>query len=365
MKHFTCEAFRRLEPDIRHDFLAAINEASEDIDANLTQIHESAAAAPLIDSLFRHVHSIKSNCRMVFLDPLADMLHRLEDSLSAARGNDHFSTVHAECVLHTIEKCRTMIGELSDQGWTDGDTLERMEDALHRIALAENQTARDQACRAMLDAAGPAADTFTRPHGCLQPPEDLVLMQTLARRLDRLHFFREGRTQQQIVLCKRLNEASGFGVDALQLEAAVLMHDIGMAFVPPPLLSKETSLSQIERAQLRAHVEVGAQLLARMGWAEAASIAMQHHERVDGSGYPAGLSGDAIHPGAQMIAVVDSFYAMTNLRPDRSYKKGLFSAVTEINANANTQFSWAVVEAFNRVIRSHYLRPNSHEQQNG
>jgi len=82
----------------------------------------------------------------------------------------------------------------------------------------------------------------------------------------------------------------------------------------------------------------------------------QHHEKYDGSGYPGGLHGADIHPGAMIIALADTFYAVTHARADRSYKKSLFSAVSLINGQSGEQFDPGFVEHFNATIRRLYVQ---------
>jgi HD-GYP domain-containing protein (c-di-GMP phosphodiesterase class II) len=106
-------------------------------------------------------------------------------------------------------------------------------------------------------------------------------------------------------------------------------------------------------------VVIGSQLLLRFGgWDDAARMILDHHERFDGSGYPNGIKGEEIHVGARMIAIVDAFCSMTTERSDRNYKKGLLSAISEINANTETQFDPQLVSVFNDVVRNMMMRQN-------
>ncbi|MFX8668492.1 HD domain-containing phosphohydrolase, partial [Acinetobacter baumannii] len=78
--------------------------------------------------------------------------------------------------------------------------------------------------------------------------------------------------------------------------------------------------------------------------------------RPDGTGYPHGLSGNQICAGAQIIAITDTFYSITNERSDRTYKKSLLRAITEINAYDELQFQGAVLGAFNDLMRNIYAK---------
>ena len=101
-------------------------------------------------------------------------------------------------------------------------------------------------------------------------------------------------------------------MDAAQLEAAVYLHDVGMMLLPEAVWLKVGKMSEEERALLFRHPDFGAGLLQRMeGWGEAARMVREHHEMPDGEGYPQHLTGEAIAPGAKILAIVDAFEAVT------------------------------------------------------
>ncbi len=130
---------------------------------------------------------------------------------------------------------------------------------------------------------------------------------------------------------------------------AAVLHDIGKIRVPDAILMTPMSLSDEEWALMKQHTVWGAQFLAaRPGFELAAAVARAHHERWDGSGYPAGLAGDEIPVAATIVAVADALDAMTN---DRPYCAGrsLDWAVREIAANAGAQFSPQVAAALQRL----------------
>ena len=130
------------------------------------------------------------------------------------------------------------------------------------------------------------------------------------------------------------------------------MHDIGMAFLPHELINKQAKLNSMEQKRLKKHVGWGYNMLSRMSsWQDAATMVLQHHEFEDGSGYPNEISGDDLCDGAKIIAILDAFYAMTNLRSDRNHRRSVLRAVSEINACTGAQFSSYWVELFNQLIK--------------
>jgi HD-GYP domain-containing protein (c-di-GMP phosphodiesterase class II) len=87
-------------------------------------------------------------------------------------------------------------------------------------------------------------------------------------------------------------------------------------------------------------------------WDEAATITYQHHERVDGKGYPEGLTENQIHDGAKILSIIDAFDAITQSRAyAASVKRPFIRAVLEINSQVGTQFSSVWVERFNLIVK--------------
>jgi HD-GYP domain-containing protein (c-di-GMP phosphodiesterase class II) len=102
------------------------------------------------------------------------------------------------------------------------------------------------------------------------------------------------------------------------LARAGLMHDIGKLGIPQDVLSKDSALDAAEWNLMRTHPELGLTLLDRAGRSSREVLAvLYHHERIDGSGYPYGLTGDAIPIEARIVAVADTYDALTSDRPYR------------------------------------------------
>jgi putative nucleotidyltransferase with HDIG domain len=130
-----------------------------------------------------------------------------------------------------------------------------------------------------------------------------------------------------------------------------LLHDIGKLGVTENILHKEGELDTTEWEVLRSHPEIGARVVNKMEFLTGtADIVEHHHESWDGSGYPSGLKGEEIPLGARIVAVADSFDAMTT---DRSYRRALSidEAIERMNKAAGTQFDPKIVRLFVRHIR--------------
>ncbi|NJD35097.1 MAG: HD domain-containing protein, partial [Betaproteobacteria bacterium] len=180
---------------------------------------------------------------------------------------------------------------------------------------------------------------------------DLWFFSTLALQFESRSPLFKGRTGRILRLAEETNAAAGNPVDPAQLAAAVYMHDIGMMFAPESTWLKVGRLTDEDRELLHEHPVHAAGLLRRMaGWEPAAAMVAQHHEMPDGRGYPDGLKGAAICPGAKILAIVDAFEAVTLKHSHRGQTRSLVRAIAEINACDN-QFATEWIGPFNAVIR--------------
>jgi putative two-component system response regulator len=145
--------------------------------------------------------------------------------------------------------------------------------------------------------------------------------------------------------------AQRLGVTDLELGLIRLtapLHDVGKIALPDTILGKPGKLTRAEFEQMKAHTTVGAQMLTGSAFAlleTAEQIALTHHEKWDGSGYPVGLAGEEIPIAGRIVAVADVFDALTHVRP---YKAAWSSAdaIAEITGEAGVHFDPQVVEAF-------------------
>jgi HD-GYP domain-containing protein (c-di-GMP phosphodiesterase class II) len=130
------------------------------------------------------------------------------------------------------------------------------------------------------------------------------------------------------------------------------VHDIGKIGLPPGLLEKPGALTLEERRQMEEHSVIGERILAKVDdYAEIAKIVRHHHERIDGQGYPDGLTGDDIPLLSRIIAVADAYNAMTS---DRPYRDAMPSQVARMRlAQAvESQFDTTVTAAFEAILAS-------------
>ncbi|MBW3628432.1 MAG: HD domain-containing protein [Gemmatimonadetes bacterium] len=211
-----------------------------------------------------------------------------------------------------------------------------------------------EASGAPAESAGSAAP---EPPGTLEAAH-LEMLQRLALAAE----FRDDDTGQHI---RRVGELSATLAGAMGLErseaelirCAAPLHDVGKIGIRDAILLKRGPLSAEELEVMRTHTVLGARLLSRGGSAlvrSAECIAMHHHERWDGAGYPAGFSGHEIPLSARIVGIVDFYDALTHDRPYRSAWPQN-DVLREIEGESGTRFDPYVAEAFLDLVKSDTL----------
>lgn len=139
-----------------------------------------------------------------------------------------------------------------------------------------------------------------------------------------------------------------------QLGTGAMLHDIGKIFIPSEVLNTQVELSEEQNTLIRSHVERGCEHLAKVTDLppEVMAIVAQHHERMDGSGYPRGLKGDQISIMGRLAGIVDTFDAMTSVRPYREHTHSVEEALHYLEEHAPDKYDFQIVNAFNKLIRS-------------
>ena len=130
------------------------------------------------------------------------------------------------------------------------------------------------------------------------------------------------------------------------IEAAALLHDTGKLAVPEHILNKPGKLTAAEFEKMKLHVDIGADILSLVGFPYPVEpIVRCHHENWDGSGYPRGVTGEAIPIGARILSVVDCYDALTS---DRPYRRALSDedAIAILRERSGTMYDPVIVETF-------------------
>jgi putative nucleotidyltransferase with HDIG domain len=135
-----------------------------------------------------------------------------------------------------------------------------------------------------------------------------------------------------------------------QLRFAGLLHDVGKTGIPAEILIKPTKLTAEEMERVKQHAEMGASIVDQIDFLKSLTpVILHHHERWDGKGYPVGLAAEEIPFLARVLAVADSYDAMTS---ERSYRPKMTASAArrELEAGAGTQYDPRVVAALLEVL---------------
>jgi len=184
----------------------------------------------------------------------------------------------------------------------------------------------------------------------------LDLVRALVSAVDAKDPYTCGHSERVAILARELAREVGMADEQVeQAYLAGLLHDIGKIGTPEAILGKEGVLLPEERRIIAEHPETGGRILQGIKKFEAIrDTVVHHHERVDGTGYPRGVCGDGLPMLARVLALADSFDAMTSTRPYRD-KMPLEEAEAEIDRHTGSQFDPQVVEAFRRLDKQHLM----------
>lgn len=170
-------------------------------------------------------------------------------------------------------------------------------------------------------------------------------VRALVRLVEVKDTYTRGHAERVAELSDRVALRMGLGTtERYWIRIGAVLHDVGKIAVPLEVLTKPGELTADEYWQMRRHPDLGADLLAQVdALAPAVHLVRQHHERVDGCGYPRGLPADELPLATRIVSAVDSWDAMTTTRP---YRRGLSPevAVRELLLHSGTQFDADVVE---------------------
>lgn len=193
----------------------------------------------------------------------------------------------------------------------------------------------------------------------------LSMVTALAETLEKKDPYTGGHVRRVVGYTVLLGHELGLGRDELRdLWLAATLHDIGKIGVPDRILGKPSALDADEVEIMKRHTVFGAEIVSPLANLQVLRGVRSHHERMDGKGYPDGLCDPEIPLAPRIIAVADTFDAMTTSRP---YRAGLPGerAAAEIIAGSGTQFCPQVVTAFRRLFAAGRFTPAAAESSLG
>jgi diguanylate cyclase (GGDEF)-like protein/putative nucleotidyltransferase with HDIG domain len=228
---------------------------------------------------------------------------------------------------------------------TDGVMREEIIQAADASLYYAKQMGRNRICLASEIMTSEVLSMGTKPD---REPGILSTIYALAATVDAKDHYTYGHSKKVSKYATDIAEALGYSQERIAtLRAAALLHDIGKIGVSDRVLMKSGPLSDEDWEPIRAHPKLGVAILKHVESLSGCLAAIQyHHERYDGTGYPAGLKGENIPLDARIMSVADSYDAMTSLRP---YRQGKFTpeqALAELKHCAGAQFDPKIVEVF-------------------
>ncbi len=360
-----------LDVEIVTELFDTIYDSLDDVEIQLENLSSYPGDQDRLNDLFRHFHSIKGNFRVCFMEPLSQYMHGVEETLSEVRsGRLEFTPMAKEIMLMAVDKLRFYMTQLHDHHSVETEEMSKITHGFLELACVEADQFSERASVFLQEITG---STFTEDLvdvgvSSTEPEQaaeisvgdlenDLVYFETLAKMLDGRLPNHNNRSEQLLRILRATEPYLPYELDMQQVTAAVYIHDIGMAFIPDSIICASGKLTDEQRATLHKHPHVGYQLLRRLEhWDDAAKMVLHHHERIDGKGYPHGVSGDKICSGAKLLAVGDAFCSLTNEREDRSTRRSVLRALMEISSHCDTQFDRATVEAFTKMAADVFKR---------
>lgn len=202
--------------------------------------------------------------------------------------------------------------------------------------------------------------TLLTPDEAILTPEPLPMVERLALAAEYReddgtgeHTRRVGRASA--LLARAIGLAR---VDVMMIRQAAPLHDVGKIAIPDRILLKPNMLTPQEWGIMKTHTTIGAKIVSGPNYPilrTAETIALSHHERWDGSGYPHGIGGESIALPARIVAVADAFDAMTHPRPYRPARPAE-EALAELERGAGTHFDPRCVEGFLSLLKDPVAR---------
>ncbi|GAB2181843.1 hypothetical protein DLREEDagrD3_20660 [Denitratisoma sp. agr-D3] len=349
--------------DTLAEFYYSLNDKVPSIEGDVARLRRQPHDLHLVADLFRALHNIKGDAAICKVNFGVLLAHPVETLLSRLRsGEVPFSDLLADLILLALDRLEMATETVFNRHGIDQLHLPALVDgfnALNSLPADQVETAAASLIEGITGFRPGLASAQVKPapvHAKAAPGRkehvpDLDFFRHLALQLEARSPHFKGRGGRLLRLALETNKMAGDPVDPVQLEAAVHLHDLGMMFLPESVWLKADRLSETDRKALAEHPSLGAGLLARMpGWSEAARIVLEHHEMPDGGGYPRALKGDAICPGAKILAIADAFEAVTLKHSHRGERRSLLRAVAEVNA-CDKQFDPFWIGHFNEVIR--------------
>jgi diguanylate cyclase (GGDEF)-like protein/putative nucleotidyltransferase with HDIG domain len=316
------------------------------------------------DNILKRVGAIiRSNCRAM--------------DVSARYGGDEFAVILPETsvdlALKSAERFRTALeSDINYKGmtitcsigvssWpTDGVMKEALIHSADSALYFAKKLGRNRTCISSKittsDSSGPSLGQDDNSSKIV-----LNTIYALAATVDTKDHYTYGHSKKVSKYASDLAAYLGYPENRISIiRTAGLLHDIGKIGVADEILSKKTALNEEEWQPIHSHPTMGVSILKHVdSIKDCLPGVLYHHERFDGRGYPQGLKGDNIPLDARILAIADTFDAMTSARPYRNAPCSNEQAIAELIRCSGTQFDPVIVQAFVKMIEQDKTYPNA------
>ena len=353
--------------DLVSDLKDELEEKRQCCNDHLLNLEGKPDSIDTINLLFRDVHTVKGDLGIMGISQYLPLLQAIEDILDTLRKQQNKYTPALGDVLllsldMTFNELDKFINGIDDFNQANYNELASQ---ITKLATLSNHD-YDQQILSVLQRMAPETTPveeleemqnklyFTEQ----EINEEVAFFMQLSLLVDQRSPYGPGRTERMFELAMNMNQFAGNPIDTNQLQTALYLHDLAMAFFPKGMADKASALSHKDWQWVKSHVTLVHQMISSFEvWDSAAEIILHHHERIDGSGYPNALKENEICEGAKLLAIVDTFEAITQTRAyQQNQQRPMVRAIVEINQQAGSLFCPIWVEHFNQAVKRLHIK---------
>ncbi|MGB3725290.1 MAG: HD domain-containing phosphohydrolase [Glaciecola sp.] len=353
-----------LDGEILNDLREEILELYEASEQTLVELELRPQDKELQRALFRSVHTIKGDLGLVGFTPMVEVLQYMEDILDMLRkGEMAYSSLLSDLVLKLMDKVNRFVDNCikHTKAEYDKQAIDATIAVIKKFTPSnskQHDTLFTQAIQAINGGSITEAPTQAKivipktgiPQNISEDQQhDLLFFRELMRPIEKRCGYPEGRGDKIASLALYINSLHPTPLPEVQLAVACYVHDFGLAFMPENVVNKPAALTDLEANLLRSHVYKSTRLIEHLTqWNEAHKMIMHHHENIDGSGYPLGITGDKISEGAKLLGILDRYVTLTTKAQKNGEVMNEVEAVIAINKNYKGQLSGGWLRLFNK-----------------
>ncbi|THB69494.1 MAG: HD domain-containing protein [Gammaproteobacteria bacterium] len=373
------------DPDLLEEYACDFRDKFEDIETIIFSLEQNSNNSNLWHQSAIMTNALKTNACSLEIAPLIEPLSIIEDIFTQIyNGKLSADKKFCQVALSILETLSTMASEAGENGGISFDTFSLTQEIIKPIALSNEKNFSDKIIETqqIINKHSESQsnsiinyynqdlknnDDIELFSQVLQKTDDkneiikniqkqhLRMLKELARLTDNRNQFWKGRTEFIKAIATKMNSTQGQPIDDNQLKAAIYIHDIGMVNIPDKMLHKNQKYTDEEKELLYKHPSAAKGILSSIsGWGDAEEIAVQHHERPDGSGYPQNVKEPQICEGALIVSICDAFFSLLNGRADRKNKRTVLRALSEINNHSGKMFSEFWTRVLYQVLKEHH-----------